>query len=337
MIRRLATRLLSIVLLVVVGCFFAFMLGYFGPGDPVRNILGETWSTPYQYAQLRHELGLDRNVFVQFGDFLWSAVHGDLGVSWQRGQPVGSLVRARHRDHAAAHARRGVPDDAVGIPLGIIAAFRHNPRSTGRSCSPRSPCMRSRVRDGADAARPPRAQPRMAARDARLAGLFSSGAVIPVVTLMFGPLVFVVRQTRNAVLEVLSEDYIRTAHAMGLRRRTVLVHHIVPNAMGPVINTTGLIFGGLLVNSIFVESIFNIPGFGSLLFNSALNQDYPLLIGCTVVAMVVISIAYSSPTWSRRSSTHGYGSRDERRRAGGQHPVDPPEQLDARRLAQAPA
>jgi peptide/nickel transport system permease protein len=123
-------------------------------------------------------------------------------------------------------------------------------------------------------------------------GLFSAGAVIPIVTLALGPLVFVVRQTRNSVLEVLSEDHVRTAHAMGLKRRVILVHHVIPNAMGPVINQTGLIFGGLLISSIFVESIFNIPGFGSLLFNSALNQDYPLLIGTTIVAMVVISIVY---------------------------------------------
>jgi ABC-type dipeptide/oligopeptide/nickel transport system permease component len=293
LIKRLATRLVSILLLVVIGCFFAFMLGYFGPGDPVRNILGETWSTPYQYAQLRHELGLDRNVFVQFGDFLWSAMHGDLGVSWQRGQPVGTLVWDGITITLPLTLAAALLTTLLGVPLGIVAAFRHN-----------TPLDRAIVLSSITV----HAVPAYVMAPMLLVllvlnlgwlpvtlgwpGLFSSGAVIPVVTLMLGPLVFVVRQTRNAVLEVLSEDYIRTAHAMGLRRRTVLVHHIVPNAMGPVINTTGLIFGGLLVNSIFVESIFNIPGFGSLLFNSALNQDYPLLIGSTVVAMVIISIAY---------------------------------------------
>lgn len=293
MIRRLATRLLSITLLAVVGCFFAFMLGYFGPGDPVRNILGETWTTPFQYAQLRHQLGLDRNVLVQFGDFLWSALHGDLGVSWQRGQPVGSLVWDGISITLPLTLAAAFLTAFVGIPLGVIAAFKHN-----------SPVDRAIVLSTITV----HAVPAYVMAPMLLVlfvlqlgwlpvtlgwpGLFSTGVVIPLVTLAVGPLVFVVRQTRNSVLEVLSEDYIRTAHAMGLQRRTVLVHHIIPNAMGPVINQTGLIFGGLLVSSIFVESIFNIPGFGSLLFNSALNQDYPLLIGSTVVAMVVISIAY---------------------------------------------
>jgi ABC-type dipeptide/oligopeptide/nickel transport system permease component len=293
LIRKLAWRLLSIAFLAVIGCFFAFMLGYFGPGDPVRNILGETWNTPYQYEQLRHELGLDRNVFVQFGDFMWSAVHGDLGVSWQRGQPVSTLIWDGISITLPLTLAAALLTALVGIPLGLIAAFKHN------TVLDRAIVLSTITAHAVPAyVMAPMLLVLLVLQAGWLPvtlgwpGLFSTGAVIPLVTLALGPLVFIVRQTRNSVLEVLSEDHIRTAHAMGLPRRVILLHHIIPNALGPVINQTGLIFGGLLISSIFVESIFNIPGFGSLLFNAALNQDYPLLIGTTVCAMVIISIAY---------------------------------------------
>lgn len=84
----------------------------------------------------------------------------------------------------------------------------------------------------------------------------------------------------------------RTARAMGLPRRVVTTNYLLPNSMGPVVNELGLIFGGLLVNSIFVEAIFNIPGFGALIYNAVTNEDYPLLVGTTVVAIVVIGLGY---------------------------------------------
>jgi peptide/nickel transport system permease protein len=97
---------------------------------------------------------------------------------------------------------------------------------------------------------------------------------------------------RNSTLEVLAQEHIRTAEAMGLSPRVVILNHVLPNALGPVINQVGLGFGGLLVNTVFVESIFNIPGFGSLLYNAVVNKDFPLLIGTTIVAIVAVSIVY---------------------------------------------
>ena len=84
----------------------------------------------------------------------------------------------------------------------------------------------------------------------------------------------------------------RTAAAMGLSSRVILIHHLLPNALGPVINQLGIGFGGLFVSTVFVESIFNIRGFGSLLYNSVTHQDMPVLIGPTIVAILVVSIGY---------------------------------------------
>lgn len=293
MIRRLSLRFVSVALMALVGSFFVFILGYYGPGDPVRNVLGESWSSPAEYDQLKHALGLDRPLFVQFADYMWNALHGDLGVSWQRGRPVALLIGEALPITLELAAAAALLTVVVGVPLGLLAALRHN-RPLDRGIVVSSIAVH--------------AVPPYVLAPVLLVlfvlnldllpvtlgwpGLFSTGAVIPVVTLALGPLVFIVRQTRNSVLEVMGEDHVRTAEAMGLPRRVILLEHVLPNALGPVINQTGLIFGGLIAGSIFVEGIFNIPGFGSLLFNAALTQDVPLLIGTTITAIVIISLAY---------------------------------------------
>src|SRR5262245_48634659 len=92
MIRQLPVRLVSLAVAVFIGSFVVYVLGYYGPGDPVRNILGLDFGTAHEAAALKHEYGLDRPLPVQFGDYIWGALHGDLGQSWQRGRPVSLLV-----------------------------------------------------------------------------------------------------------------------------------------------------------------------------------------------------------------------------------------------------
>lgn len=293
MIRRLLLRFVSIVVMAIVGCFIVFLLGYYGPGDPVRNILGERWNSPYEYEQLKHELGLDRSILVQFTDYMLNAFQGDLGYSWQRGRPVALMIRESLPITLELAAATTLVVLIVGIPLGLLAARRHN-RPLDRGIVVSTIVVH---------AIPPYALApillvvfvlELDVLPVTLGwpGLFSTGAVIPVATLALGPLVFIVRQARNSTLEVLGEDHIRTAEAMGLPRRVILLRHVLPNALGPVIEQAGLMFSGLFVAVIFVESIFNIPGFGSLLFNASLTQDLPLLIGTTMVAIVIISLAY---------------------------------------------
>jgi len=286
-------RLVSVAAMAVIGCFVAFVLGYYGPGDPVRTILGQTWSTPYEYQSLKHSLGLDRPLIVQFGDYLWKAVHGNLGTSWQRGQPIATLISHGLGITLQLCLAGVVIMIIVGIPLGLIAALKHN-----------GPLDRGIVISSiALHAIPPYVLAPILLVIGVLelhilpvtlgwTGLFSTESVIPALTLALGPLVFIVRQMRNSVLAVLSEEHIRTAQAMGLPIRVIMLRHVLPNALGPVINQLGLGFGGLLVNTVFVESIFNIPGFGSLLYSAVISQDLPLLIGTTVVAIVIVSLVY---------------------------------------------
>ena len=293
MVRQLPLRFASVAAMAAVGCFVAFVLGYYGPGDPVRTILGETWTTPHEYQLLKHNLGLDRPMLVQFADYVWHALHGDLGTSWQQARPVSELIGNGLGITLQLTAAGVVIMVVLGIPLGLLAALRHN-TLLDRGIVVSSIAVH---------AIPPYVLAPILLVICVLklhllpvtlgwSGLFSTGSIIPALTLALGPLVFIVRQMRNSVLEVLSEEHIRTAEAMGLPPRVILLRHVVPNALAPVINQLGLGFGGLLVNTVFVESIFNIPGFGSLLYKSVIGQDFPLLIGTTIVAIVAVSLVY---------------------------------------------
>lgn len=290
---RLAIRLVSILFLALVGAFLIFVMGYYGPDDPVRTILGTTWATPAEYEQLRRNLGLDRPLLVQFGDYIWNALHGDLGTSWQRGQPVAQLIGRSLGPTLSLIGAALVVMAVVGIPLGILAARKHN------TFVDRLIVISAIIAH----AIPPYVlapilmvvfvlQLKIMSVPIGWNGLFSWTNVIPVLTLVAVQIVFIIRQTRSSVLEVRGEDYVRTARAMGLRPGVMMRGYILPNAAGPIVNDMGLAFGGLLVGTVFVETIFNIPGFGSLLMGSVSGQDYPLLVGSTIVAIVLISLAY---------------------------------------------
>ncbi len=293
MIRQLPVRLVSLAVAAFVGAFVTFVLGYYGPGDPVRNILGLDFGTAHEAAALRHTYGLDRPIFVQFGDYMWGALHGDLGTSWQRGRPVSMLVTQGLGITLQLAAASILLMIVVGIPLGLIAALNHN-RLADRGIVISFIVLH---------AIPPYVLGPLLLVIGVLwldvvpvtvgwPGLFDTRAIIPVLTLVLGPLVFIIRQTRNSVLEVLGEQHIVTAQALGLPTRVVLMRHVLPNAAGPVISQLGLAVGGLLAATVFVESIFNIPGYGSLLFGSVQTQDYPLLVGSTMVAIVFMSIVF---------------------------------------------
>jgi ABC-type dipeptide/oligopeptide/nickel transport system permease component len=122
-------------------------------------------------------------------------------------------------------------------------------------------------------------------------GIFSEKAILPVVTLAAGSMLGVIRYTRASVLEVLSQDYIRTARAKGLPQRLIILRHILRNAMTPVVTALSLSVGGLITGSIFLEHIFGVPGFGSLIVDSIRGYDYPMILGTTIVATLIVIAA----------------------------------------------
>jgi ABC-type dipeptide/oligopeptide/nickel transport system permease component len=122
-------------------------------------------------------------------------------------------------------------------------------------------------------------------------GMFSTNVILPAILLMLFPLAVVIRQMRASMLEVLGNEYVRTARAKGLSEYRVTVGHVLRNALTPVTTELGLVVTGLITGSIFVESIFGIPGYGRLAVDALLRRDYPLMLGCTLFGAFLVMVS----------------------------------------------
>jgi peptide/nickel transport system permease protein len=285
LIRRLLTFIPTILLI----SFFTFAVGFYGPGDPIRVLMREQWNDEETYQLLRHKYGFDRPFLVQYTDYIWKSLQGDFGRSVLRKLPVRDLMFPA----LAVTAQIGLLTLAIlaclGISLGVLAAVRQNTWSDYAIVSV-SIFLQSI---------PPFVLAPIAmivlVLDLRLMntpsgwnGLLSSKVILPVALLATLGMSGVIRQTREAVIGVRNSDYVRTARAKGLREKTILTRHVLRNALTPVFTTLGLLTGWLLTGSIFIESIFSIPGFGSLFYGALKTRDYPVLLGTTLVGSFII-------------------------------------------------
>lgn len=290
MVTYVVRRLLWLPILLVAISMITFALGLYGPGDPVLVMLGQH-ANPEAAARVRHELGLDRPFLVQYADYVWKALHGDFGESLKyRGQPVGRLIAQRLWVSAQLNMAVLPIGIAVGIPLGIIAALRRNTwldylavsLTVGGISLPTfviAPILMW-----------------LLARQFRLLpsggweGIFSSRIIMPAMVLSTGPIAVFARQTRASMLEVIQQDYVRTARAKGLTERIVILGHVLRNALIPLFTIFGLMLGGLVTGTFITETIFGIPGIGRLAFNAFFSRDYPVIMAETLV----VAIAYIS-------------------------------------------
>lgn len=290
MVTYVVRRLLWLPILLVAISMITFALGLYGPGDPVLVMLGQH-ANPEAAARVRHELGLDRPFLVQYADYVWKALHGDFGESLKyRGQPVGRLIAQRLWVSAQLNMAVLAIGIAVGIPLGIIAALRRNTwldylvvsLTIGGISLPTfviAPILMW-----------------LLARQFRLLpsggweGIFSSRIIMPAMVLSTGPIAVFARQTRASMLEVIQQDYVRTARAKGLTERIVILGHVLRNALIPLFTIFGLMLGGLVTGTFITETIFGIPGIGRLALDAFFSRDYPVIMAGTLV----VAIAYIS-------------------------------------------
>ena len=270
------------VLLLLVG-LITFALGLYGPGDPVQVMLGPH-ANPEVVARVRHELGLDRPFLVQYADYIWKALHGDLGESLKyRGQPVGRLIVSRLWVSVQLNSVALALGVAVGLPLGVIAALRRNTwldylTISGVVAGISFPTF----------VIAPITMWFLAFRFRLLPtggwdGIFSQRIIMPVIVLCTAPIAVFARQTRANVLEVMGQDYVRTAWAKGLRERMVIVRHVLRNALIPIFTILGLMMGSLVTGTFVTETIFGIPGIGRLGVESFFSRDYPVIIALTML------------------------------------------------------
>ncbi len=302
--RYIARRAVYLVVQVLLVATVVFLLIHLVPGDPARAILGETASED-QVATMRHKLGEDQPLLVQYATWLGNAVHGDLGNSIVNGASIDEQVGQRIGNTLELVIISIVLALAVGLPLGIIAALRAN-RPTDAILSSAAMLGLSLPNFGvgsifllvfALALRwlPQHQFVAFSADPPQHLELL----ILPVVTLAASTGAVVMRMTRATMLEVIRQDYLRTAQAKGLTSSAVLVRHALRNALNPVISIVGLELAALLGGTVIVETIFGWPGLSSLLLAGVRSRDYPtvqavvlVIAVLTILINVAVDIAY---------------------------------------------
>lgn len=277
-------RRIVLVIPVLIGVSIAsFMMSHLVPGDPVAVMLGER-ATAEDTARLREELGLNDPIWVQYGRYVSDAVRGDLGNSIRSGQPVLTEIRERFPSTMQLTLCAVVVAAIVGIALGVAAAV------SGRGWIDAGimafallgismPAFWSGILlilfFGLRLGWLP------------IAGSGPKALILPTITLAAPAAAVLARMTRSTVLEVLGQDFVRSARAKGLRERVVVVRHVLRNALVPVITIIGLQFGGLLAGSVIVESVFSRPGLGRYTITAIESRDFPQIQGIVLVTAAV--------------------------------------------------
>lgn len=256
---------------------FVFLLMYFTPGDPAVLMLGEG-APPEQLEALREAMGLNDPFYVQYYRWLRNAVRGDLGRSLRSKK----LVTEEILDRLPATTELAVAAVAfaaiVGVPVGILSATKPNSWFDNLAMVAALTGVGMPVFwQGIMLILIFSVHLRWLPSSGRMGGL--EYLILPAITLGTASTASIARLTRSAMLEVLQQDYIRTARSKGLPRRMVTFRHALRNALIPVVTMIGLQFGGLMSGAVLTETIFAWPGIGRMIVDAINNKDFPLVQG----------------------------------------------------------
>lgn len=286
MIRYIIKRLLMLIPILIAVTFLVFFIISLTPGDIASMIIGDG-ATQETIQELKQEMGLDDPVIIQYGRYVKNLVTGDMGYSYATGKPVSSEIASRFPNTFKLTLVSIIISILIGIPIGIISATRQNS-----------------VFDNVAMI--------FALMGVSMPGFwfglmliimfslklrwFPSGGsdsfksiVLPAITLGLQATAYIARTTRSSMLEVVSQDYIRTAKAKGVSKRVVIFKHALKNALIPTITIIGLTFGNLLGGAILTETVFSWPGIGRLMVGSITKKDIPMVLGCIIVFAVSFS------------------------------------------------
>ncbi len=267
-----------------------FLLIHLVPGDPVEVMLGDSASVTDREA-LREQLGLNQPLIVQFGHYIKSLAHGDLGQSIHTKTPIIELFKTRYPASIKLAILSLIIGISIGVPLGVYAALKagHWPDLLVTIVSVRLSAMPVFWLG-----------PMLMLLFAVWLGWLPvsgmdepTSIILPALTLGFGLSAILTRMTRTSLLEVLNDDFIRTARAKGLSERVVLFRHALRAALLPIVTIVGLQMGSLLAGTVITETIFSWDGIGRLLVESIEKRDYPVTQACVLaiaLSYVVINL-----------------------------------------------
>ena len=287
MLKYIGKRLILMLPVILGISFILFTIMDLTPGDPARMILGE-YASQEEVDALREEMGLNENFFVRYGKYVADAVTGDFGTSYRSSTPVVEEIAARFPATLQIALLAMFLAVLIGIPVGIISAVKQYSFAD----------ILSTVIALAFTSIPAfwLGLLLILLFSVRLHLLPAVGSdtwkhmLMPAVSLAAAQMATIIRMTRSTMLEVIRQDYIRTAKAKGAPQRRIIFHHAIKNALLPVITTVGLSMGNLLGGALIIENVFGISGLGTLMVNSVKSKDTPMLIGSVMSAAVIAGL-----------------------------------------------
>lgn len=288
MLKFTMKRLVYLVLVLVGVSFLVFLLLYMTPGDPVRMMLGES-ATPEAQAELRLELGLDDPFLVQYGRYIKNiVVHQDLGTSYSTRRPVLDEIMTVFPNTVKLATAAIIIAVILGTFLGIVSAVRQN------SLLDNAVMVLALIGTSA---------PifwigilMIILFSVNLGWLPPSGfgsfkqLIMPALALGMQSTAVVARMTRSSMLEVIRQDFVKTARAKGQKESVVIMKHVFRNALIPVITVVGLQFGMLLGGAMLTEVVFSIPGVGRLMIEAIKQRDFPIVQGSVLFVAACFSL-----------------------------------------------
>ena len=288
MLKFTMKRLVYLVLVLVGVSFLVFLLLYITPGDPVRMMLGES-ATPEAQAELRLELGLDDPFLVQYGRYIKNiVVHQDLGTSYSTRRPVLDEIMTVFPNTVKLATAAIIIAVILGTFLGIVSAVKQN------SLLDNAVMVLALIGTSA---------PifwigilMIILFSVNLGWLPPSGfgsfkqLIMPALALGMQSTAVVARMTRSSMLEVIRQDFVKTARAKGQKESVVIMKHVFRNALIPVITVVGLQFGTLLGGAMLTEVVFSIPGVGRLMIEAIKQRDFPIVQGSVLFVAACFSL-----------------------------------------------
>ena len=287
MYKYICKRILMMIPVIIGVSRLVFLVLKMTPGDPARVVAGSE-ADEATVEQIREELGLNKPVLQQYVDYMLDLLHGDMGTSYTTNKPVAEEILARMPTTFILAFAGVFVAVLIGIPLGIISATKQYSildyistlLALGGVAMPNFWLGLMLI----------------LLFSLKLGWLPSGGGdswtayVLPAITLGVGATANFMRTTRSSMLEVIRQDYIRTARAKGAGEGRVVMHHALRNAMIPVITVIGLQIGTLLGGAVVNETVFSLPGLGTLMINAINQKNEPVVLGCLITFAIIFSL-----------------------------------------------